>query len=79
MQLEERALAISETALGPDHPTTAIRLSNLASILSALGRHDEALPLMKRALAISETALGPDHPTTAVRLSNLASILSALG
>jgi tetratricopeptide (TPR) repeat protein len=79
LPLEERALAIAETALGPDHPTTAIRLNNLASTFSDLGRHADALPLQERALAITETALGPDHPTTALRLGNLAFTFSALG
>ncbi|MGW4823671.1 hypothetical protein ACWEP4_33170, partial [Streptomyces sp. NPDC004227] len=36
---EERALQITEVALGPDHPDTALRLNNLARTLSDLGRH----------------------------------------
>ncbi|MFE2835089.1 tetratricopeptide repeat protein [Streptomyces mirabilis] len=79
LPLEERALQVTEAALGPDHPDTAVWLGNLASTFSALGQHTKALPLEKRALQISETALGPDHPTTATRLGNLASTLSALG
>ncbi|WP_077799107.1 tetratricopeptide repeat protein, partial [Streptomyces sp. JHA26] len=39
LPLEERALTITEAALGPDHPTTALRLGNLAATLSDLGRH----------------------------------------
>ncbi|MFE7060334.1 tetratricopeptide repeat protein, partial [Streptomyces californicus] len=68
----ERALAVTEAALGSDHRTTAIRLGNLATILCELGRHVEALPLAERALAVTEAALGSDHPTTAIRLGNLA-------
>ncbi|MEU3103246.1 tetratricopeptide repeat protein [Streptomyces griseoflavus] len=79
LSLEERALAIAEAELGPNHPATALRLGNLAATLSELGRHSEALPLAERALAITETALGPDHPATAVRLNNLAATLSDLG
>ncbi|MER5470831.1 tetratricopeptide repeat protein [Streptomyces sp. NPDC002685] len=79
LPLAERALAVSESALGPDHPTTAIRLSNLATTFSDLGRHAAALPLAERALAVSETALGPDHPTTAIRLGNLATTFGDLG
>ncbi|MFF0042191.1 FxSxx-COOH system tetratricopeptide repeat protein, partial [Streptomyces mirabilis] len=79
LPLEERALAITETALGPDHPDTAIRLGNLASTLSDLGRHAEALPLEERALTITATALGPGHPDTANRLGDLAKIFSELG
>jgi hypothetical protein len=32
----ERALAIGEAALGPDHPTVATIRSNLAGVLGAL-------------------------------------------
>ena len=42
---------ITETALfGPNHPTTAIWLDNLAVSYRALGRADEAVPLEERAL-----------------------------
>ncbi|MFD6332067.1 tetratricopeptide repeat protein, partial [Streptomyces niveus] len=79
LPLEQRALAITETALGPDHPDTALRLGNLARTHGALGRHAEALPLDQRALAITEAALGPDHPDTATCLGNLARTHGALG
>ncbi|MGY1668950.1 tetratricopeptide repeat protein [Geodermatophilus sp. SYSU D00696] len=79
LRLEQRALAITEAALGPDHPATATRLDNLAGTLGTLGRHTDALPLQERALAITEAALGPGHPTTATRLNNLAGTLVDLG
>ena len=79
LPLQERALAITEQALGPDHPDTAIRLDNLAAIYRQLGRAADALPLQERALAITEQALGPDHPDTAIRLDNLAAIYRQLG
>ena len=62
--LHERALAVYEKALGPDHPNVAMGLNNLAATLSDLGRHAEALALQERALRIHETAYGPDHPAT---------------
>ncbi|WP_433265927.1 FxSxx-COOH system tetratricopeptide repeat protein [Actinosynnema sp. CS-041913] len=77
--LFERALAIAETAYGPDHPTVATRLNNLGLALSDLGRPADARPLFERALAITETTYGPDHPTVANRLSNLGLALSDLG
>ncbi|MFD5519982.1 FxSxx-COOH system tetratricopeptide repeat protein [Streptomyces sp. NPDC127066] len=79
LPLAERALCITEAALGPDHSDTAIRLGNLARTFSDLGRRTEALPLEERALAITEATLGPDHPTTAIRLGNLAGTFSDLG
>jgi tetratricopeptide (TPR) repeat protein len=77
--LEERALAITETAYGPDHPAVAIRLNNLAETLQDLGEPRQARPLLERALAITETAYGPDHPSVATCLNNLALTLQHLG
>ena len=69
--LYKRALAISEKALGPEHPDVAIRLNNLAVLYWAQGRYAEAEPLLKRALAIREKALGLDHPDTKATRRNL--------
>ncbi|MCO1577677.1 FxSxx-COOH system tetratricopeptide repeat protein [Crossiella sp. SN42] len=77
--LLERALAIGEAAHGPNHPTVAISLGNLAVVLKELGQPDQARPLLERALAIGEAAHGPNHPTVAAILSNLAVVLQDLG
>ena len=58
----ERALAITEKALGPEHRDTAVSLNNLALLLQTQGDLAGAQPLYERALAIYEKALGPDHP-----------------
>ena len=70
-----RALAIDEQSFGPEHPTVAIRLNNLAMLLQDTDRMAEAEPLMRRALAIDEQSFGPEHPTVAIRLNNLAMLL----
>jgi len=72
--LFQRALAIREKALGPDHPYIATSLNNLALLYHNQGRYDQAEPLHQRALAIMEKALGPDHPATAASLNNLAAL-----
>ena len=77
--LFERALAIREKALGPEHPDTATSLNNLAMLLQAQGDYAAARPLFERALAIREKALGPEHPDTATSLNNLAILLQAQG
>ncbi len=79
LPLRQSALAVTEAALGPDHPDTATALDNLAVTYRALGRSAEALPLRERALAVTEAALGPGHPSTAIRLDNLAVTYRALG
>jgi tetratricopeptide (TPR) repeat protein len=76
--LYERALAIREKALGPEHPDTATSLNNLALLLLAQGDLAAARPLYERALAIREKVLGPDHPYTATGLNNLAGLLQAI-
>ena len=54
----ERALAIYERSLGPDHPETATSLNNLAVLYSATARPHDALPLMEQALSIDALILG---------------------
>ena len=67
-----RALAIDREKLGPEHPDVAIDLNNLAQLLQATNRLEEAEPLMRRALAIDEKSYGPEHPNVAIDLNNLA-------
>jgi hypothetical protein len=50
----ERALAITEKALGPEHPDTAVSLSRLAELYNAAGAHVKAEPLFERAQGIVE-------------------------
>ena len=77
--LYQRALAISEKALGPEHPDTATSLNNLAVLYNNQGLYAKAEPLYQRALAISEKALGPEHPATATSLNNLAVLYDSQG
>ncbi len=73
--LFKRALAIRESALGPDHPDVAASLNNLASLYYAQGDYAEAEQLYERSLAIVESALGPDHPDVATVLENYSELL----
>ena len=73
--LHERALAIREKALGPEHPDTALSLSNLARVLRDLGEFPEAERLFERATAIGDRALGSGHPLTQRFKSHYARLL----
>ncbi|MGE0205772.1 MAG: tetratricopeptide repeat protein, partial [Hyphomicrobiaceae bacterium] len=75
----ERALALREKTLGPDHPDVGTLLNNLAALYRVLGRLGEAEPLYRRSLAIADKALGPDHHSVGISLNNLARLLRALG
>ena len=68
----ERALAITESVLGADHPAVADALHLLAVLFDDRHDYGQAEPLNQRALAIREKALGPDHPDVARSLFNLA-------
>jgi tetratricopeptide (TPR) repeat protein len=70
--LLQRALAIRDKALGPEHSDTATSLNNLAGLYRLTGDYAKAEPLLRRALAICEKTLGPEHPLTAGSVSNLA-------
>jgi tetratricopeptide (TPR) repeat protein len=74
--LHLRALAIRETALGPDHPEVADNLFNLAVMYQSQGRLQEAEPLLTRAMAIEEKILGPDHSWTKATRDALDAIRS---
>jgi tetratricopeptide (TPR) repeat protein len=62
--LYERALAIKEKVLGPDHPDTAYSAGRLAIVLQMQGNFVEARVLYERALAAYEKTLGSDDPQT---------------
>lgn len=67
----ERALAIREKVLGPEHSDTATSLNNLGYLLQDQGDLGGARPYYERALAIFEARLGAEHPTTRVVRKNL--------
>jgi len=77
--LVERALAINEKALGPEHPSTATSLNNLAALLRDQGDLVGARPLAERALPIYEETLGCEHAWTATSLDSLAQLLQVQG
>jgi tetratricopeptide (TPR) repeat protein len=77
--LYQRALAIDEKTLGPEHPEVATDLSNLAMLYYEQGKYTQAEPLYQRVLAIDEKTLGPEHPSTASCLNNLAMLYHEQG
>jgi tetratricopeptide (TPR) repeat protein len=71
----DRDLAISEKALGPEHPDVARGLNNLAELYRTQGKYEQAEPLWKQALVIYEKLFGHDHPTTAIIRENYTYLL----
>jgi tetratricopeptide (TPR) repeat protein len=77
--LAERALAIREKVLGPEHPDTACSLNNLGFLIERQGQLVEARQLYERGLAINEKVLGPEHPRTGDNIHNLGRLLQFQG
>ena len=77
--LFERALAISEKALGPEHPDTNSTRCHLARLLITSGHAREALGSAETALRAHEKVLGPNHRWTKDTARVTAEALEALG
>ncbi len=75
----KEALRLGTEELGPNDPTTAALLDNLALLYEAQGYYAEAEPLYQRSLAIREKALGPEHPDVTASLENYAELLRETG
>jgi len=77
-----RALAIDEQSYGAEHPSVARDLNNLAQLLQATNRLEEAEPLMRRALEIFHQfseAIGHEHPDMHVVIANYNRLLKEMG
>jgi eukaryotic-like serine/threonine-protein kinase len=79
LRMQQEGLALKERALGRDHPDVGISEGNLAVVLTALGRNQEALEHVDRSIEILEKGLGAGHPDLATQLNNRGEILNALG
>jgi tetratricopeptide (TPR) repeat protein len=73
----QRAFAILDSALGPDHPDIAMVLLSMAETHRLQGRYEEAEPLLQRASVMVAKTLGPEHPVMAGVLSSYAQLLRA--
>jgi tetratricopeptide (TPR) repeat protein len=75
----ERALTLTEAALGPADPEVAWRRNTLGRVAHWLGELTGAKAQYERALEIGEAALGPDDPTVAAWRGDLGLVLRDLG
>jgi serine/threonine protein kinase/tetratricopeptide (TPR) repeat protein len=60
----ERAVALRQAHLDPDHPNTLASMNRLAGIYSWAGRHTDAITLYQKVLDNRQARLGPDDPKT---------------
>ena len=73
--LYQRALALREQLLGPEHPDVALTLNGLGRLYYDQSNYQQAESLHQRALVIQERQLGPEHPEVARTLAYLARLL----
>ena len=75
----QKALYMREEMLGPEHPATAVSLTNLAFLHETVGDFGRAEQLYLRALTIRETTLGSNNEITIQSVENLARFYSDTG
>jgi tetratricopeptide (TPR) repeat protein len=73
--LHQRALALCEAQVGPEHPHIAFSHQHLGVVLADLGELDAARYHFEQALTLHESRLGPYHPEIARSLDNLGATL----
>ncbi|UQA58738.1 serine/threonine-protein kinase [Polyangium aurulentum] len=75
----EKALALQERVLGPEHPEVVKTLERLAWTLATFERTADAEKIATRALALCDKLLGPDHPQCVRPLHTMGFVLSLSG
>ncbi len=75
----ERAVALRQTHLGPNHPDTRSSMHHLVDVYEGMGRFSDAIGLQQQILEHRIAVLGPDHPETLAQTSRLAVIHRSAG
>jgi CHAT domain-containing protein/tetratricopeptide (TPR) repeat protein len=75
----ERALAIVERSVPPEHDDVVTIRNSLATLLGDMGLFDEAIVESRRVVEASEKSAGHDSATHATTLNNLAVLVEQLG
>ncbi len=71
----ERAVELDRQVYGPDHPEIARGLNDLALVLRAMGRAEEAAQALSDSVRLYQKINGPGHPTVARGFHNLGRAL----
>lgn len=79
MEYFEKALAIRERALGPDHPSTANAYSSIGTLYDNMGDYKKAFEYHIKALTIREKCFGEDHPDTTTSYTNIGGMYWNIG
>ncbi|MCA8999696.1 MAG: tetratricopeptide repeat protein, partial [Planctomycetaceae bacterium] len=74
----EEVIRIFRKHCGPEHSEVAVNMHNLGSLLSRMGRLEEARCICKEALQLKEARLGLEHLDLATTLNSLGWIAEEL-
>ncbi len=75
----QKALALRQRALSPEHLLVASSLSKLGWFYREQGRWAEAESLLRRSLAMQEAILGPDHHELIPNIRHLSNLIQERG
>jgi tetratricopeptide (TPR) repeat protein len=67
----EKALAIDQQSLPPNHPDLAISYNNIGMVYDNMGEYSKGLSSYEKALAIRQQSLPPNHPDLATSYNNI--------
>jgi tetratricopeptide (TPR) repeat protein len=67
----EKALAIQQQSLPPNHPDLAMAYGNIGNVYRNMGDYPKALSSHEKALAIRQQSLPPNHPDLAMSYNNI--------
>ena len=68
----KRAMEINIELFGPDHPTVAVRQSNLANVYASTGDYAQALALFEKSLLVLRCTFAENHPHVIIVQSHIA-------
>jgi tetratricopeptide (TPR) repeat protein len=74
-----KILEIRASKFGESHPSVADTYNNMANVLTAQGKLDQAMTLYLRSMEINKRNLGDNHPFIAQSYSNMAILLRKQG
>ncbi len=77
--VHERLAEAAKQAHGAQSAEYATQINNLAGVVEAQGRYEEAEALNREALEIDRATIGERHPSYATHLNNLAGVVQAQG
>ncbi|HLT37033.1 MAG TPA: serine/threonine-protein kinase [Enhygromyxa sp.] len=76
---QQRALAVYEAVLGPEHPTIPMVLLNLGITQDGLGDSHAALRSFNRGIEISKAVQGPEHMNLGYLHNSVGTTLKSMG